>query len=116
MHLKNFSLIHKKGRIELSPAYDLLNTTILFAGLENELSLTLHGQNAGFDRAMFFDYFGNELLGLNDKILDRVERAFQKAYSDWEQLLEICFLSEEIRLRYREVLRERMERLEGTNF
>jgi serine/threonine-protein kinase HipA len=31
MHLKNFSIIHSDGKIELSPAYDLLNPTIVLA-------------------------------------------------------------------------------------
>lgn len=111
MHLKNFSLVHRKGRIELSPAYDLLNTTMLFAGLESEMSLSLHGQHSGFDYELLFEYFGRERLGLNEKILDRTEGVFQKAFPEWERLIAISFLSEENRQRYRQVLRERLGRL-----
>ena len=30
MHLKNFSLITRQGKVELAPAYDYLNTTLAF--------------------------------------------------------------------------------------
>ena len=36
MHLKNFSLITRKYKVEFSPAYDLLNSTIALDGAEEE--------------------------------------------------------------------------------
>ena len=45
MHLKNFSLITIEGLISLSPAYDLLNTTLTMgAGTQEEIALTLNGK------------------------------------------------------------------------
>ena len=33
MHLKNFSLITRQGKVELAPAYDYLNTTVAYLAL-----------------------------------------------------------------------------------
>ncbi len=48
MHLKNFSLIHRNDKIELSPAYDLLNTTIILANPVEEMALPLSWQEIEF--------------------------------------------------------------------
>lgn len=41
MHLKNFSIIHREPVIELSLAYDLLNTTIVLANPAEEMTRQL---------------------------------------------------------------------------
>ena len=43
MHLKNFSVIRRDFKVELSPAYDLLNSTIILNSQE-ELALPLRGK------------------------------------------------------------------------
>jgi hypothetical protein len=47
MHLKNFSLITRQGRVGLAPAYDFLNTTIALKHAREELALPLRGKNHG---------------------------------------------------------------------
>ena len=37
MHLKNFSLITRQGKVELAPAYDYLNSTVAFLALGKRL-------------------------------------------------------------------------------
>ena len=44
MHLKNFSLIGRNNKIELSPAYDLLNSTISMGTATEELALPINGK------------------------------------------------------------------------
>jgi len=44
MHLKNFSMIDKGGSWGLSPAYDLLNVSIINPTDKEELALTLEGR------------------------------------------------------------------------
>ncbi|MBS4168454.1 Serine/threonine-protein kinase toxin HipA [Parachlamydia sp. AcF125] len=42
MHLKNFTLISRENKVEMSPAYDLLNTTIIIQA-EEEIALPIRG-------------------------------------------------------------------------
>jgi len=45
MHLKNFSVIRRDLKVELFPAYDLLNSTIILNSQE-ELALPLRGKKS----------------------------------------------------------------------
>src|SRR5208282_995547 len=57
MHLKNFSLIRDKQRVELSPAYDLINTTIAIHAKE-EIALPLRGKKSRLTSTDLIDYYG----------------------------------------------------------
>ncbi len=45
MHLKNFTIIRPENKVELSPAYDLLNTTIIMKATE-EIALPIEEKKA----------------------------------------------------------------------
>ncbi|MDR9407210.1 MAG: HipA domain-containing protein [Balneolaceae bacterium] len=107
MHLKNFSLIHQDGKIELSPVYDLLNTTIVLADATEEMALPLQGKKTNFNEEIFFDYFGGERLGLNQKVLTNIKQDIQSAFPRWNQLIEICFLSDDMKKAYKSILSKR---------
>lgn len=94
MHLKNFSLIHHDGKIEFSPAYDLLNTTIILANSIEEMALPLQGKKSNFNHDIFFNYFGKERLNLSDKVLTNIQNEFKAAFPEWRRLIEISFLSD----------------------
>ncbi|NOY06531.1 MAG: HipA domain-containing protein, partial [Chlorobi bacterium] len=66
MHLKNFSLITRDGKVELSPAYDLLNTTLALGNAAEEIALPLGGKRANLTRRILVDYFARERMALND--------------------------------------------------
>ncbi|HKJ44612.1 MAG TPA: HipA domain-containing protein [Balneolales bacterium] len=107
MHLKKFSIINKKGKITLSPAYGLRNTIIMPKKIEQESALTLNGQLSGFNNELLSNYFGREILGLNEKVLINIEQKMVKAYPEWKRLVNICFLSEEKKKAYLEVMKQR---------
>jgi len=109
MHLKNFSLIHREAKIELSPAYDLLNTTIIPADVREEMALPLQGKKSNFNRDIFFSYFGKERLGLNDKVLGNIEEELRQAFPEWERLVAISFLSDGKKEAYMQVLEQRKQ-------
>lgn len=44
MHLKNFSLIRNENKIEFTPFYDLVNTTLLLKRAEEEIALPIKGK------------------------------------------------------------------------
>ena len=72
MHLKNFSIITRDNKIELSPAYDLLNTTIVLPNEPEEIALPLAGKKRNLNSKILIDYFGKERLNLNDKVISQV--------------------------------------------
>lgn len=107
MHLKNFSIIHRDGKIELSPAYDLLNSTIVLSNPKDELALPVGGKRSNFTKNILVNYFGHERLGLNKKVISSVEEQFKECFDDWIRLLEISFLSETRKESYLAVLKQR---------
>jgi serine/threonine-protein kinase HipA len=112
MHLKNFSLITTpQGVIKLSPAYDLLNSTIVLPAAKEELALPLRGKRRNLTRKDFFEYLARERLGLEQKVINRIAADLQQAAEKWPALLEASFLSTEMKEKYRRLLDERSARL-----
>lgn len=111
MHLKNFSLITQKGRVELSPAYDLLNTTLILEKTQDELALMLSGKRREFRRRELVDYFGLNKLALTPAAVQKVLNGFEKAFPAWLDLLERSFLEEDLKKGYRKLLEARSARL-----
>lgn len=111
MHLKNFSILSKDGVNSLSPAYDLVNSTLALENAREELALPLHGKKSNLGPKDLLIYFPGERLGLNQKIIDQTVGRFQKALSLWKELLEICFLSPFRKEKYRQLIEARCLRL-----
>lgn len=111
MHLKNFSLIVRDNKVELSPAYDLLNTTIVIANPQEESALPIAGKKSNIKRDTLLKYFALDRLKLTSKAVDGVLSDVIEARSEWNVLLERSFLSIEMNGAYRKVVDERWERL-----
>ena len=109
MHLKNFSMIESPSGWVLSPAYDLLNASILNPDDEEELALTLAGKKKKLKRDHFIQL--GEGLGLTDKQIKgafkRIERNIPKAI-EW---IDRSFLSEDMMNAYKEVFEVRYKQL-----
>lgn len=112
MHLKNWSLITRGRRVELAPAYDLLNTSIVLRNPE-ETALPVNGKRNRLTRHDLVDYFGRERLGLSDRTIENVLVRLAAAQEPWQTLIGKSFLSEDMKQRYREVVTERVGRLAG---
>lgn len=118
MHLKNFSLFRHDGKIELTPLYDQLNTTIALQvighppeGIE-ELALPLRGKKRNLTRNDFLVYFGQERLQLNEKVISNSLQTFRDALPGWYDLIGISFLSDPMKRLYLELLSRRCGLLE----
>ncbi len=111
MHLKNFSLITRGGKVELAPAYDFLNTTIELKAAKEEMALPIRGKKSRLTRNDVVDYFGRERLQINERVLNEILARFAKAIPLWRELLERSFLSAEAKLKYTIVLGERVKRM-----
>lgn len=109
-HLKNFSLIRRDDKVELSPVYDLLNSTMILDSGE-ELALPLKGKKNRLTREDFVDYFAKERLGLMDRAISRTIRDLESAYPLWLDLLGRSFLSDTRKKVYRELLARRAQTL-----
>lgn len=111
MHLKNFSLITRDGKTEMSPAYDLLNTTIAIPKPREQMALPLNGKKTNLTRKDLMDYYGKQRLQINDRVLSGVLTRFQEGFAEWLKLLDQSFLSNDMRQRFYILLSERKQRL-----
>ena len=113
MHLKNFSVIRHDLKVELSPAYDLLNSTIILNSQE-EMALPLNGKKNKLKTNDFLVYFAKERLELTPKTIEQTLSRIEKAFPKWIDLIKKCFLSEEMKLRYIKLINERSRILKLT--
>jgi serine/threonine-protein kinase HipA len=109
-HLKNFSLIRRDEKVELSPVYDLLNSTMVIDPGE-ELALPLNGKKNKLKCEDFMEYYAFERLGLTDKTVSRTIRELEDARPLWQDLLGRSFLSDKRKAMYRELLDRRAQTL-----
>ena len=113
MHLKNFSLITNNNKVELAPAYDLLNSTIAIKNASEESALTINGKRNKLHRKDLINYFGRERLQLTDKVIEQQLQTINQAIPHWINLIEISFLPLHLKEAYLELLELRRKRLFG---
>ena len=111
MHLKNLSIINRDGKIELSPCYDLVNTTIEYKRPIEEMALTLRGNKKNLTSSLFIKYFGKERCDLTDKTIDKVLESISYARPKWIEEINNSFLSSEMKEKYLELVDSRFTRL-----
>ena len=109
MHLKNFSMIKNGEKWILSPAYDLLNVTILLPEDTEELALTLGGKKKKISWELFEDFGVN--IGLNKKQMNAVRKRFILGKEGVNNLIDQSFLSEKMREEYKGLMESRYMRL-----
>lgn len=113
MHLKNWSLITRTPRVQLAPAYDLLNSTIALRNPLEEMALPLNGKKRQITRRDLVEYFGVERLGLDGEVIARELALMREGTAVWPEVIRVSFLPAGLREMYLAVLRERVERLWG---
>jgi serine/threonine-protein kinase HipA len=109
MHLKNYSIIISNGKVELSPAYDLLNSTIVLKGDTEEIALSLKGKKSKLNSNILINYFGRERCNLTVKIIERILENIQKEIPAWFNLIDISFLSGEMKHKFKNLLQNRID-------
>jgi serine/threonine-protein kinase HipA len=111
MHLKNWSLITRDDKVELSPAYDLLNSTMPNPRSREELALPLRGKKSQLRAKDFWRYLAGERLGLSAALIEQTQERFAEACASWPTRIESSFLSAEMKTRYLTLLQDRRQRL-----
>lgn len=107
MHVKNFSLMTRDGKVELTPAYDILNTTIVLSDPKEEIALPIKGKKRKLDSEILIEYFGRLRLGLNPKIISSILDELDGLYPVWCHLIEKSFLPDGTKREYRSLLEGR---------
>lgn len=109
MHLKNFSVIVQDGKVELAPAYDFLNSSIVLKGDIDEIALPLKGKKSNLNADLLINYFGKERCGLIDKVIYKNLDGIKANLNHWFDLIDNSFLSSEMKEKYRLLLRKRLK-------
>jgi len=110
-HLKNFSIITDDNQIRLSPCYDLVNSTILLKEQDEEIALPLKGKKKHLTRNILVDYFGIERCELTEKSVEKVLETITLAIPKWKTLIDISFLLKDMKIKYLDLLDERLTTL-----
>lgn len=93
MHMKNFSILYKGDEILLSPAYDLINSALVFPQDKDDMAMFLSGRK----RKIQLKDFENlaKSLGLSEKVFKRVIAKYIGTQDKVFALIDQSFLSEE---------------------
>jgi serine/threonine-protein kinase HipA len=110
MHLKNFSLITQlNGNCELSAAYDLVATTIVNPLDDEDVALTLNAKKKKIRRKDFITVFSN--LNLDNKQQQNIFKKMENAKEKWFDCIDKSFMSDDFKLSYKNLIKERFLRL-----
>ena len=108
MHLKNFSLYAPKGKWVLTPAYDLLNVTLVNPKDDEELALTLNARKKRIKKADFVKAM--ETSGIAPKVFENIVAKYQKLLPKFNKVIEMSFLDDEDKEIYKQSIAARLKR------
>ncbi|MBQ9678318.1 MAG: HipA domain-containing protein [Prevotella sp.] len=117
-HMKNFSLVNRKGEYFLAPAYDLINTCIhiqsgsdlgLTDGLSPDIEKSDVYARTGHPCRLDFERFADR-IGLPKKRADMVLDMFMQIPQGTYSLIDQSFLNDKMKRTYKRVIEERLVR------
>ena len=109
MHLKNFSLYAPKGKWGLTPAYDLLNVTLVNPKDDEELALTLNARKKRIKKADFVKAM--ETSGIAPKVFENMVSKYHKLLPKFNEVIDMSFLDDEDKEMYKQSIAARLKRL-----
>ena len=110
MHLKNFSLYRPSEGYQLTPAYDLVNTSIANPDDTEELALPLSGRKTKLHLANFLQAAAT--MGIEENVVRHLTDNMSKALPKWMQQINDSFLDETKKEKYRQTIETRLARLQ----
>jgi serine/threonine-protein kinase HipA len=111
MHLKNYSVISDKRVVRLAPCYDFLNSTLMLPKTKEQSVLPLGGKKSGFTRNLLVQYLARERLELTQLVVESTLRLFGSVIPIWKEWIDKSFLSQALRERYWDLVKERSKLL-----
>jgi len=109
MHLKNFSLLKTALGYNLSPAYDLVSSSLVVENDNEELALTLNGKKRRFKQSDFIDSM--QKAGLDSKMIENLFGRFKKLIPKWVKFVNVSFLPTEMKDRYQKLIQSRASQI-----
>ena len=113
MHLKNYSLYAPKGKWVLTPAYDLLNVSMVNPKDTEELALTLNAKKKRIKKSDFVRAM--ETSGISPKVFDNILAKYRKLLPKFNEIIDLSFLGEEDKDLYKQSIASRLARIEESN-
>lgn len=110
LHLKNISVLLTPNPT-LSPAYDLLCTDIWVKD-DDQTALSLVGKKNKLIAQDFLNLA--EQLGIKEKVAQNVYTQMKKSIPAWYNLIDISFLENEFKSKYKSIIKSRFTVLTGT--
>lgn len=111
MHMKNFSVLHKNGEIQLSPAYDLINGNLVNPTDNEDLAMTLNGRKRKIGRRDFVAIVNT--LKIPEATIKRVLNKFASQNAKVFELIDQSYMSEEFKEEYKLIWSSKLSRLEN---
>ncbi len=87
MHLKNFSVYTDGNQVKLTPAYDLVNTTIAMESPQEELALSLRERKRNFKKTDFLSYATEDLFIVEKKAVKEIQDLLD-VIPKWTELID----------------------------
>lgn len=113
MHLKNYSLYAPKGKWVLTPAYDLLNVSMVNPKDTEELALTLNAKKKRIKKSDFVRAM--ETSGISPKVFDNILAKYRKLLPKFNEIIDLSFLDEEDKDLYKQSIASKLARIEESN-
>ena len=110
MHLKNYSLYAPKGKWVLTPAYDLLNVSMVNPKDTEELALTLNAKKKRIKKSDFVRAM--ETSGISPKVFDNILAKYRKLLPKFNEIIDLSFLDKEDKEIYKQSITSRLARIE----
>jgi serine/threonine-protein kinase HipA len=110
MHLKNFSLIDspEMGYV-LSPAYDMIASSLVVEGDEEELALTLNGKKKKLRKKDFLEAINR--FDIDAKAIENIFDKFKNSEEQWHEFINISFLPDDMKSLFHDLIKERVYRI-----
>ena len=113
MHLKNYSLYAPTGKWVLTPAYDLLNVSMVNPKDTEELALTLNAKKKRIKKSDFVRAM--ETSGISPKVFDNILAKYRKLLPKFNEIIDLSFLDKEDKEIYKQSIASRFARIEESN-
>lgn len=110
-HLKNISLISKAGKVQLSPVYDFVNSTIANPYSSEEMALSIVDKKKNLAKEDLLISFAEKTLFLPKAKVEKETKRLLSLLPTWTEMIDKSFLSEDMKEKYKILLRERAQRL-----
>ncbi len=110
MHLKNFSLLRQpKIGYVLCPAYDMVASSLVVEGDEEEIALTLNGKKRKLKKADFQQAMSR--FDIDDRAIENIFHRFEKKLESWFRCIDQSFIPEDIKENYKAIIQVRANQL-----